>query len=200
MPKLQFWYDFGSTYSYLTAMRIEPLAQAGEVELAWRPFLLGPIFKAAGYDSSPFLEQADKLAYMWRDVERRAKSRGHVFRKPAIFPANGVYASRIALIAADEGWIGAWTRRVFQGVFVDGLDLSQPDVLSRLCDDVGQDAVRIGAAAQDQAIKERLRTQSDEAVRLGLFGAPTFITEDGEMFWGDDRLEDALEWARSGRA
>ncbi len=195
MPKLQFWYDFGSTYSYLAAMRLEDLASKGGVDIAWRPFLLGPIFKAAGFDSSPFLEQPQKLSYMWRDVTRIAASRDEGFCRPDIFPANGVYAARVALVAEDEGWIGPWTRRVYQSVFVDGSDISHPDTLGRLCVDLGHDAARIAALAGSQSIKDRLRAQSDEAVHLGLFGAPTFIAEDGELFWGDDRLEAALQWA-----
>ncbi len=198
MAKLQFWYDFGSTYSYLTAMRIEELARERGVRVAWRPFLLGPIFKAAGFESSPFLAQPDKLAYMWRDVERVAQSRGLAFRKPAVFPANGVYAARIALVADDEGWISTWTRRVFDAVFVDSLDISQPDVLAQLCRDVDQDSDLVAIAAGIQSVKDRLRVQTEEAVRLKLFGAPTFITDDGEMFWGDDRLEAALAWSAGG--
>ena len=198
MAKLQFWYDFGSTYSYLTAMRIEDLARERGVRVAWRPFLLGPIFKAAGFESSPFLAQPYKLAYMWRDVERVAQSRGLAFRKPAVFPANGVYAARIALVADDEGWISTWTRRVFDAVFVDSLDISQPDVLVQLCRDVDQDSDLVAIAAGIQSVKDRLRVQTEEAVRLKLFGAPTFITDDGEMFWGDDRLEAALAWSAGG--
>lgn len=198
MAKLQFWYDFGSTYSYLSAMRIDALARERKVRVEWRPFLLGPIFKSAGWESSPFLEQADKLAYMWRDVARVAQARGQVFRKPSVFPANGVYAARIGLVADDEGWIASWTRRVFDAVFVDGLDISQPQVLAQLCRDVDQDQELVAIAANIQSVKDRLRAQTEEAVRLKLFGAPTFIADDGEMFWGDDRLEMALDWAERG--
>lgn len=194
MPKLQFWYDFGSTYSFLTAMRIEDMATSRGVEVVWRPFLLGPIFKAAGWESSPFLEQPAKLDYMWRDVTRVAEGRGMVFRKPVVFPANGVYAGRIALVAEAEGWIAAWTRRTYKAVFDDRLDIAQADVLASLCRDVGQEPERVGALAQSKSVKDQLRTQSALAVSLGIFGAPTFITESGELFWGDDRLESALDW------
>jgi len=198
MPKLQFWFDFGSTYSYLTAMRIGALAEASGVEVEWKPFLLGPIFKAAGWESSPFLEQPAKLQYMWRDVSRVAASRGVEFRQPEVFPANGVYASRVALVAEREGWMADWGPLVFQAVFQKGMDISRPEALAKLCRDAGQDAERVLDASSQQGIKDALRAQSELAEKAGLFGAPTFVTEDSELFWGDDRLEAALTWAKRG--
>ncbi|MEO0619451.1 MAG: 2-hydroxychromene-2-carboxylate isomerase [Pseudomonadota bacterium] len=199
MAQLEFWFDFGSTYSYLTARRIEREAEAAGVEIVWRPFLLGPIFQAAGWQSSPFLEQPQKLDYMWRDVARQAEAYGFRFAKPDPFPANGVYAARVALVAAKDGFEAAWCRRVFRAVFCDGLDIAQADVLAGLLEDVGRDAERVLARSGADDIKRQLRAQTEEAARRGIFGAPTFIAEDGELFWGDDRLALALAWA-SGQA
>jgi 2-hydroxychromene-2-carboxylate isomerase len=109
MPKIDFWYDYSSSYSYLAASRIEPLAKAAGVAVQWRPFLLGPVFKVVGLNASP----------------------------AEVFPIKG---------------------------------------------------------------QDKLRAQTEEAVRLGMFGAPNFVTEDGEMFWGNDRLEQALEWATGAKS
>src|SRR6516225_5952874 len=130
VPVLDFWFDFASTYSYLAAMRIGPLAQKAEVRVRLRPFLLGPIFKAQGWSTSPFNLYPAKGRHMWRDLERSCNELRVPFRRPDPFPQNR-------------------------------------------------------------------RAQTDEAQRRGLFGAPSFTTADGELFWGNDRLEPALRWAKA---
>ena len=103
--KLEFWYEFASTYSYLSAMRIEALATAAGVAVEWKPFLLGPIFKAQGWDTSPFNLYPAKGRYMVRDLQRLAAGRGLRFALPAPFPQNSLAAARLALVGGDEGWI-----------------------------------------------------------------------------------------------
>ena len=97
-PVLEFWYEFASTYSYLSAMRIEPLAEAAGVDIRWRPFLLGPVFKAQGLETSPFARYPAKGRYMWRDMEREAARLGLPFYRPKTFPQNGLTAARVALL------------------------------------------------------------------------------------------------------
>jgi 2-hydroxychromene-2-carboxylate isomerase len=195
MSKLEFWYDFASTYSYLSAMRIEALT-AGNPEVVWRPFLLGPIFKAQGWNTSPFQIFPTKGRYMVRDLARIAADRGVTFRMPAVFPANGLQAARVALIGAQESWIGPFTRRVFEAEFAEGRDISDLSVLRSLVAELGLDADRIMQLCGDPEIKDALRRQTEHAASRGLFGAPSFLTADGELFWGDDRLEQAIAWAR----
>lgn len=195
-PKLEFWYEFASTYSYLSAMRIEALAANMGVEVAWRPFLLGPIFYSQGLETSPFVINQAKGRFMRRDLERLAAERGLAFTMPAEFPANGLLAARVGLLAADEGWVEPYSRAVFLAEFGDGADISDPQVLAGILGRIGRDnpendLERAGEAAN----KERLRRQTGEAEARGVFGAPTFITQTGELFWGDDRLEQALAWA-----
>jgi 2-hydroxychromene-2-carboxylate isomerase len=195
MAKLEFWYDFASTYSYLTAMRIEELAAAADVEIAYRAFLLGPIFKAQGLTTSPFVLNLAKGRYMARDIERIAQSRGRTFRMPEPFPANSLAAARIAMVAEEEGWIGDFTRAVFAAEFADRADIAAPEALARILSDLGQDPARVLKRTASDEVKTALRARTETAAAKGIFGAPTFITEDGEIFWGDDRLVAALAWA-----
>src|SRR5258708_26963377 len=117
LPTLDFFYEFASTYSYIAAMRIAGLAESAGVTVRWRPFLLGPIFKAQGWDTSPFNLYPAKGRYMVRDVERLATERGLRFARPAVFPQNSLSATRLALIGSDEGWIAPFTRAVYVAEF-----------------------------------------------------------------------------------
>jgi 2-hydroxychromene-2-carboxylate isomerase len=195
MPEIEFWYDFASTYSYLTAMRIEPVAAAVGVKVAYRPFLLGPIFKAQGLTTSPFALNPIKGRYMERDIARIAEARRLVFHMPDPFPAHSLAAARIAMVAEAEGWIGPFSRAVFAAEFADREDIAATDVLARIVTALGHDPARISAAAGTPENKAALRDRTDAAARKDIFGAPTFVTADGEIFWGDDRLEQALAWA-----
>jgi 2-hydroxychromene-2-carboxylate isomerase len=195
MPKVQFWYEFASTYSYLAAMRIEALAKAAGVAVEWKPFLLGPIFRAQGWENSPFNLYPVKGRYMLRDLARICAERGlPPFRLPEPFPQNSLYAARLALIGAEEGWGPDFARALFQRQFGEGAVLANKAVLEDALRAAGQDAGPQMQRAETQEIKERLKAQTAEAQALGIFGAPTLITQDGELFWGDDRLEQALAW------
>jgi len=198
-PRVDFWYDFASTYSYLAASRIEPLAQAAGVALTWRPFLLGPIFKSQGWDSSPFNLYPVKGRYMWRDMERlTAHFALPKFTPPKQFPAHSLLAARVALALPDAAR-PAFTRAVYAAEFGAGRDISDRAVLGEILAKLGHDAEAVLAKTGDPAVKDKLRTETEEATRRGIFGAPTLITEDGELFWGNDRLEQALDWARGTR-
>ncbi len=195
MPKLDFWYEFASTYSYLSAMRVEDLAREAGVEVRWRPFLLGPLLKRQGWTTSPFVEQKEKGRYMIRDMERICEARDLAFQMPEPFPQNGLYAARAALIGEDEGWAGRFSRLVFTEQFTGVMQLDDRTARGTCLTAIGLDGDELLARAEDPEIKQRLRTQTGDAQALGLFGAPTFLTEDNEMFWGDDRLEQAIAWA-----
>ena len=197
MPRVAFWYEFASTYSYLTAMRIEQVAQAAGVEVAWQPFLLGPIFKAQGWATSPFNLYPAKGRYMVRDVERLAEKRGLAFSMPDPFPANALKAARLAVLGCQDGWVAAFSRSVYEAEFAQGADISSDAVLGAILTGLGLDAPGLFAQAAAPELKQLLRAVTGEAEHLGIFGAPSFIAEDGELFWGDDRLEAALQHAKS---
>ena len=194
MAHVEFWFDLASTYSYLSALRIEAAAAARGATVAWRPFLLGPVFKAQGWETSPFNLYPAKGRYMVRDMERLARARDLAFRLPTPFPQNSLKAARMALVGADRGWTPAFVKAVFVAEFQDGADISDPSVLAGVCSKLGLDFRSILAASEAPDLKQRLRDATDEAMRRGIFGAPTFVTQDGEVFWGDDRLESAFDW------
>ena len=196
MPKIDFWFDYSSTYSYLAAARIEPLATAAGVQVRWRPFLLGPVFKAVGLNGSPAEVYPIKGRYAWRDMERLTLRLGlPKFKLPEPFPTNSLLAARTALVLSDAER-PAFSRAVYAAEFGDGREIGDRSLIADILQRLGHDAEAVLTATADQATKDKLRAQTEEALRLGMFGAPNFVTEDGEMFWGNDRLEQALEWAR----
>ena len=197
-PILDFWFDFASTYSYLAAARIRPLAAAAQVQVRFRPFLLGPIFKANGWDTSPFNLYEAKGRYMWRDMERLAAGLNLPFRRPDPFPQNSLLPARVALVGLAQGWGEDFSVAVYTAQFVEDGRIDEPHTLAEILSFMNVDARAALEAAQSDDIKLRLRSEVEAAQMLGVFGAPSFTTAAGELFWGNDRLEQALAWAKRG--
>jgi 2-hydroxychromene-2-carboxylate isomerase len=195
-PALDFWFDFASTYSYPAALRIGALAEDAGVTVNFRPFLLGPMFKAQGWTTSPFNLYSAKGGYMWRDLGRICADLALPFVRPDPFPQNSLIAARVALIGLRQSWGEEFCLEVFRSQFGEGLRIDDAaaigQILTRL--EIAPEPVLKAALSDDN--KSRLRDQTDEAARRGIFGAPTFIAADGELFWGNDRLERALLWAK----
>jgi 2-hydroxychromene-2-carboxylate isomerase len=192
---LEIWFDFASGYSYPAILRIESVA-AGDPALVWRPFLLGPIFAAEGFQDSPFNLFPARGRYMWRDLERICATEGLPLRRPSVFPRKSVLAARIGLLAAEEGWAPAFAKAVFTANFGEDRPIDAPEELVRILDRLGRDGAGTLARAESPERKGLLRAQTEEAMRRGIFGAPTFFAS-SEMFWGNDRLEQAVAWARA---
>lgn len=194
--KLEIWFEFASTYSYLTVSRAEHLMADAEIEFVWRPFLLGPIFRNRGMNTSPFVLDAAKGRYMWQDIARRCEKHGLPFTRPTIFPANGLNAARIMTAALRQSWCGAFARSVFAAQFEHGADISDDRVLGTALEACGVPQAPWLERAQNPETKDALRAATDEARSLGIFGAPSMVVGN-ELFWGDDRLEDAIDFARN---
>jgi len=192
--EIEIWFDFGSNYSYLSVMRIEDAARRLHVQIAWRPFLLGPIFQALGMQNSPFVLQKEKGAYVRRDMVRQCRKYGLRWKQPTTFPRLGVLPSRIALLGANEPWIGGFCRRVMELNFALDQDINQPDQLTPILGELGLPAADILDQSRQETTKLRLREQTEQARGRGIFGAPTFFVGT-EMFWGNDRMDDALQFA-----
>jgi 2-hydroxychromene-2-carboxylate isomerase len=198
-PSFDFFVEFASTYSYPAAMRIGPLAAAAGVAVRWRPFLLGPIFKAQGLATSPFDIYPVKGRYMWRDVERLCDDLGLAFHPPEPFPQPSLLAARVAHVGLlAEGWGEDFCRAVFHAEFAERRQIGEENVIRDLLAALGVAADDVLRVAQSDAVKAKLRADTEEAERCGVFGAPSFVTADGELFWGNDRLEQALAWASRG--
>ncbi|HEX2728731.1 MAG TPA: 2-hydroxychromene-2-carboxylate isomerase [Rubrobacteraceae bacterium] len=194
---LEFWFDFGSTYSYLSTFQIEG---ASDVQISWRPFLLGPIFNEQGWNDSPFNIYPAKGRYMWRDMERLCSRDGLPFVKPSRFPRDGLLAARVACLAgtSSEHWLPDFARAVYRANFGEDREIGDPAEIRSILDALGLPGADLIERAQTPENKQRLRDQTRRAGELGIFGAPSFVIG-GELFWGSDRLEDALAWYRRER-
>jgi len=197
-PDIEFWFDFGSNYSYLATMRIEEAAARAGVPVRWKPFLLGPIFRSLGWETSPFVLQKAKGEYMWKDMVRECRKFGVPWLRPTRFPRAAVLPLRVALVGAGQPWIGDYCRRVMSLNFAEDRDIDVPEVVEEVLTRLGLPAREIVDAARSEANKLALRAQTEEAAARGIFGAPTFFVGD-EMFWGNDRLDDALAFAKEPR-
>lgn len=192
---IDFWYEFASTYSYPAAMRVEKAAKAADVAVRFRPFLLGPIFGAQGWKDSPFNIYPVKGRYMWRDMERICEAEGLPLKLPPMrFPQNGLKAARIALAGEAHGWTAAFTRAVYTANFAEQRDISDDATLALILSNIGVNPEAAVAMATTDENKGKLKAQTEEAISRGIFGAPSFTVGD-ELFWGNDRLEQAVAWA-----
>ena len=193
-PVIEYWFDFASPYSYLSTAHIDTLARLRGVRVLWRPLLLGPIFRSAGWDSSPFLQQPVKFAWMWTDLERQCARHGLPWRKPSQFPRNSLLPARIALATEDAPWIATFCTRVFELNFVHDTEMNDVAAMQGVLDALGLPADDVIARSQSPDAKQALREQTERAAQRGLFGAPSFFVGD-DLYWGNDQLEDALDAA-----
>ena len=194
--RLAFWFDFASPYSYLAAMRIEGAAQRAGLAVDYKPMLLGPVFKSLGAPLLPLFTNPQKGEYTWKDLERQAAKFGLPWIRPSQFPRNGMLAERIMAGHPGARWTGAFCRAVFHRSWGLDQDIGSEPVIADALREVGIDPVPAIARAGEDASKLALRQQTEQAVALGIFGAPTMIAR-GELFWGNDRLEDAIAYAAS---
>ncbi len=193
---VDFWFSIGSTYTCLTVLR---LAEAGNAApaLRWRPFDVRRIMLAQ--NNIPFRDKPVKAAYMWRDIARRAQKYRLRVQVPAPYPlAELPLANQIALLGCDEGWCREYVTETYRLWFGEGLEPGREPAITRALGAIGQDPERVLSLASSPEMADRLADESDRAMALGVFGAPSFGVGT-EVFWGDDRLEDALAWARDGR-
>lgn len=191
--QIEFWFEFASTYSYPAAMRVEAVAQSRGHAVLWRPFLLGPIFKSQGWTDSPFNIYPAKGRYMWRDLERICAQLALPLRPCSRFPRNGLLAARLVARFEDQAWIPDFVRGIYTASFAEDREISDPAVVAAVLESIGQDPAVLTEADGEDA-KAKLRARTDEAVRLGIFGAPTLVVGN-ELFWGNDRIESATDWA-----
>jgi 2-hydroxychromene-2-carboxylate isomerase len=194
---IDFWFSVGSTYTYLTVMRLAQVERDSGIAFRWRPFSVRQIM--IEMDNIPFRTKPVKAAYMWRDIERRAAMYGLKARVPAPYPLpEWDVANRVAVLGAAEGWVAGYARATYRRWFEDGLEPGGEPNLSESLREIGQDPARVAALAGGDEIGRAYDAATAEARALNLFGSPSFVVG-GEIFWGDDRLDDAIAWHRKGR-
>ena len=195
--QIDFWFTMGSTYSFLSVMRLAKVERSTGLSFRWRPFHLLIILQEMKH--VPFADKPTKSAYMWRDIERRAAMYDIPVKLPAPYPAKqSVMADLVAIVGMREGWGADYVRAAYGRWFQLGQETGSEPNVSESLRDIGQDPPRILELANSEDAKVALTSETDAARELGIFGSPTFAVG-GELFWGDDRLEDAISWCRSGR-
>ena len=196
MPKhLDFFYFLGSTYTYLAVNRAEKVAARENIALRWRPFSVRGIM--IEQNNRPFIGKPVKLAYMWRDLERRADHHGLPFDSIPIYPSDAdELANRVATLAALEGWCPEFTKAAYATWFMENKDPGKVEPLSEVLQRLQRNPSAVIAQANSQEIRDKYATETELARSMGIFGSPTFACG-SEIFWGDDRLEDAIDWCKS---
>jgi len=184
-PTIEFFWDPASPYTYLASTQIEKLAAAVGAGLMWKPFLLGKAFEATGNKAPASVPAKGK--WLFKDVEMWGRHYDVPVAFPGSFPINSLLPQRVACAALEAGQGTAFAKAVMRAHWGEGKDIGQPTELSQIAFTVGLDGAALLARAQDPLIKDMLRTFTDDAIKRGAFGAPTFFV-DKQMFWGNDRL------------
>ena len=194
MKEIEFWFSIGSTYTYLSVSRLKEVERKFEVSFSWQPFSVRKIMREMDNVPFPPTKQA-KVDYMWRDIQRRARGYGFEARVPAPYPLKEFdLANRIAVLGMQEGWCSNYVQATYRRWFLEWLEPGSEPNVSESLREIGQDSERILELATGEETGEVYSCQTESAQSKGIFGNPSFIV-DGELFWGDDRLEDAVSWA-----
>ncbi len=194
MAEIDFWFSIGSTYSYLTVMRLTQVEKTSGVKFRWCPFNVRHVM--VEQNNIPFKDKPVKSAYMWRDIERRAQRYGLAPKLPAPYPLPGLaLANQVAILGVEEGWVEDYTRATYRRWFENGEAAGEEPNISASLQEIGRAPRDVLAAAQTQRLVDGLAAATDVAMKLGVFGSPTFVVGQ-EVFWGDDRLDDALFCAK----
>jgi 2-hydroxychromene-2-carboxylate isomerase len=188
---IDFWFSIGSLYTYLAVMRLPNVEARSGVAFRWRPFSIRTIM--IEMDNIP-AKKPVKMAYSWRDLERRAEQHGHPFRTRPPYPLkNFDLTNRIAVVGAQEGWCADYVRAAYKSWFLEHKEAGGDENNHASLRAAGQDPDRVLSRAASNEVTKAYDAATSEARKLGIFGVPTFVTG-GELFWGDDRLDDAVQW------
>ena len=197
MTKIDFWFSIGSTYTYLSVNRIAEVAKKENLSINWKPFSVRKIMM--DMDNIPFTPPSKKVKsdYMWRDIERRAKFYGFEAKVPAPYPLKEFdLANQIAILGMNEGWGVDYVTITYKRWFQQGKEPATEPNLSEILNELNLDKDEVYKNANSENIKNQYLQNTENAYKQGVFGSPTFIYN-GEVFWGDDRLEDCIKWINS---
>lgn len=193
---VDFYFWTGSTYTYLTVNRIEAAAEREGVEVRWKPFNLRALLRENNH--VPFPAGTAKTDYMWRDLKRRSEMHGLPFPHDRVaYPSDPETLNfKAALIAYEEGWAKDYVVTAFEWWFLKGKPPGMDGNLESMLSEMGRDSEKTLSQIQVPEMDAKMAASADDARALGLFGSPHFVVGK-EVFWGDDRLEDALSWAKA---
>ena len=195
MKKIEFWFSIGSTYTYLSVIRLKEVEEKFGVKFSWQPFSVRKIMLEMDNVPFPPTKQV-KADYMWRDIERRAYSYGFEAKVPAPYPLKKFdFANSVAVLGVQEGWCAEYVSATYRRWFVDGLEPGSEPNVSESLREIGLKPGIVLKLAADEKIQKAYLKQTEQAQSKNIFGSPSFIVDD-ELFWGDDRLEDAVNWAQ----
>ncbi len=185
--QVEFYFDFGSPYSYLAYKVLPGIAAARSAHIAWRPMLLGGVFKATGNHSPA--EVPAKSRWMNQDMQRWAAHYGAAFKRNPHFPLNTLVLMRGAAGMQMRGPdFHKYVEAIFHAMWAEPRNLGEPAELAAVLRAAGFDADAFASLVNDAAVKQQLKKNTEEAVARGVFGAPTFFVGE-DMFWGQDRLD-----------
>ena len=195
VPVIEFWFSIGSTYTYLTVMRLDIIEKNSGVTFEWKPFSVRALMQEM--NNVPFKGKPVKEKYMWRDLERRARRHGIPINLPIEYPLPQFdLANRVAIVAATQGWCRDYVKAAYKLWMLEGSPAGSESNIERSVTAAGQRPNDVVEAANSKAVGTAYADATDAARSLGIFGSPSFVVAGRELFWGDDRLEDAVDWAR----
>ena len=195
MSNIDFYFSIGSTYTYLTITRILDVEKKHSVKFNWKPFSVRAIMKEM--NNIPFpKEKVNKVNYMWRDIERRAKGYGFFAKTPVPYPLTQFdLANKLAILGLEEGWGIDYVRLTYKRWFQEGKEPAVDPNISEICNELKIDKNKVIEKANSDKIEKEYLANTESARKNKIFGSPSFIVGN-EIFWGDDRLEDAITWSK----
>ena len=195
MNKIDFYFSIGSTYTYLSVTRILDMEKKHQVKFNWKPFSVRAIMKEM--NNIPFpKEKMNKVNYMWRDIERRAEGYGFFAKTPVPYPLTEFdLANKLAILGLKEGWGIDYIRLTYKRWFQEGKEPATEPNISEICKELKIDKENVISNANSEEIENQYLKNTDSARENKVFGSPSFIVN-SEIFWGDDRMEDAITWSK----
>ena len=195
MNNIDFFFSIGSTYTYLSVTRILEVEKKNQVKFTWKPFSVRAIMKEM--NNIPFpKDKLNKVNYMWRDIERRAEGYGFFAKTPVPYPLSEFdLANQIAILGLEKGWGIDYVRLTYKKWFQEGKEPAIDPSITEVCRELNIDKDEIISQANSKEIINNYNLNTNSARDNKIFGSPSFIVKN-EIFWGDDRMEDAVNWSR----
>ena len=195
MNNIDFFFSIGSTYTYLSVTRILEVEKKNQVKFTWKPFSVRAIMKEM--NNIPFpKDKLNKVNYMWRDIERRAEGYGFFAKTPVPYPLSEFdLANQIAILGLEKGWGIDYVRLTYKKWFQEGKEPAIDPSITEVCRELNIDKDEIISQANSKEIINNYNLNTNSARDNKIFGSPSFVVKN-EIFWGDDRMEDAINWSK----